>query len=107
MFWKDTGKNSAEMNARFSRIFTLKVDGRPILAFEAGGHRDAQQICKELWLHDDLAELKSGGVALYTAQSKLSVRPASPDEEIIFLSQAAAKEPSEDMMIGYLIEIDS
>jgi hypothetical protein len=47
-----------------------RLDGRPILAFEAGGHRDAQQICKEAWLHDDLAELKSGGIPFYTVQSE-------------------------------------
>ena len=96
------------MKAVFSRGFTLEVDGRPILAFEAGGHRDAQQFCKETWLHDDLAELKCGGVPLYTAQSKLSVRPATAEEEAIFLGQAAdAREPSDDMSIGYLIEPDS
>jgi hypothetical protein len=96
------------MKAAFSRVFTLEVDGRPILAFEAGGHRDAQQICKEAWLHDDLGELKSGGVPLYTTQSKLSVRPATPEEETVFLGQAAnAREPSDDMPIGYLIEPDS
>ena len=75
------------MKAVFSRVFTLEVDGRPILAFEAGSHRDAQQICKETWLHDDLAELQSGGVPLYTAQSKLSVRPATAEEEAIFLGK--------------------
>ena len=96
------------MKAAFSRVFTLEVDGRPILAFEAGGHRDAQQICKEPWLHDDLTELKSGGVPFYTAQSKLSVRPATAQEETIFLNQAAkARKPSEDMVIGYFIEPDS
>ena len=66
------------MKGAFSRVFTLEVDGRPILTFEAGGLRDARQICKEGWLHDDLAELKSGGVPLYTAQSKLSVRRQPP-----------------------------
>ena len=96
------------MKTAFSRVFTLEVDGRPILAFEAGGHRDAQQICKEAWLHDDLAELKSGGVPLYTAQSKLSVRPATAQEETIFFSQTAdVREPSDDMAIGYLIELDA
>ena len=96
------------MKAAFSRVFTLEVDGRPILAFEAGGNREAQTICKEAWLHDDLAELKSGGVPLYTCQSKLSVRPATAEEETIFLGQAAnAREPSDDMVIGYLIEPDS
>jgi hypothetical protein len=42
------------MKAAFSRVLTLEVDGRPILAFEASGTRQAQQICKETWLLDDL-----------------------------------------------------
>ena len=96
------------MKAPFSRVFTLEVDGRSILAFEAGGHRDAQQICEEAWLHDDLAELKSGGVPLYTTQSRLSTRPATAEEETIFLGQAAdGRESSDDMIIRYLIELDS
>jgi hypothetical protein len=76
------------MKAPFSREFTLEVDGRPILAFEAGGNRKAQQIFNESWLLDDLSLLRSGGVSLRTAQSKLSVRPATPEEAAAF-GQAA------------------
>ena len=95
------------MKGAFSRVFTLEVDGRPILTFEAGGLRDARQICKEGWLHDDLAELKSGGVPLYTAQSKLSVRPATAEEETVYSAQTGnVREPSDDMIIGYLIELE-
>jgi len=52
------------MKAPFSRVFTLEVDERPILAFEAGGNRKAQQVCNESWLLDDLSLLISGGVSL-------------------------------------------
>ena len=45
--------------ATFSRVFTLEVDGRPVLAFEAVRLRDAQELCKEAWLHDDLRSLRS------------------------------------------------
>jgi hypothetical protein len=96
------------MKAPFSRVFALEVDGRPILAFEAANSQEAQTICKETWLREDLSVLKSGGVPLYTAESKLSVRPATAKEGVIFFGQIADDlEPSEDMVIGYLIEIDS
>jgi hypothetical protein len=94
------------MKGAFSRVFTLKVDGWPILAFEADGQREARQICKERWLHDDLAELKSDGVPLYTAQSKLSVRPATAEEAIVFGRAAKLAKPSDDMVLAYLVTLD-
>ena len=95
------------MKAAFSRVFTLEVDGRPMLAFEAANSQEAQTICKETWLREDLSVLKSGGVPLYTAQSKLSVRPATAEEGVIFFGQIAdGQEPSDDMRIGYLTEFD-
>ena len=94
--------------AAFSRVFTLVVDGRPILAFEAGGTREAHGICKEMWLRDDLTVLRSGGVPLYTTQSKLSVRLATAEEETIFFDQTAnLAKPSDEMFLGYLIQLDA
>jgi hypothetical protein len=46
----------------FSRVFTLEVEGRPTLSFEARRTREAQEICKESWLRGDLIVLNSGGV---------------------------------------------
>jgi hypothetical protein len=37
------------MSEQISRVFTLEVDGRPILAFEASAIREAQSLCKEAW----------------------------------------------------------
>jgi len=92
------------MSVTFSRVFTLEVDGRPTLTFEAKGLKLAREICKELWLRDDLTSLRSNGVALATVRSKLSVRPATADEIAVF--EQAAPEPSDDMVLAYLIELD-
>jgi hypothetical protein len=95
------------MKAAFSRVFTLEVDGRPTLSFEASGTREAQQLCKEPWLLDDLSTFTSGGVRLRTSESALSVRPASPYEASIFSLVASRKdEPPDDMVIAYLVDLD-
>lgn len=88
----------------FSRVFTLEVDGRAILSFEAQNSSTAKQICKESWLRDDLTSLTSSGVPLASVGSTLSVRFASPEEITVF--EQAAPEPSDEMVIAYLIELD-
>jgi hypothetical protein len=94
------------MRAAFSRVFTLEVAGRPTLTFEASGTRTAQQICKEPWLLDDLALLRSAGVPLFTAPSKLSVRLATAEEAIIFGEAGRLAKPSDDTVLVYLVELD-
>jgi hypothetical protein len=90
----------------FSGVFTVEVDGRPILAFEASGTRRAQQLCKETWLNDDLTMLKSGGVSLRTANSELSVRPATTEEAIVFVRVAGTTKPNDDLTLAYLVNLD-
>jgi hypothetical protein len=86
------------------RVFTLEVDGRPILAFEAERTKDALHMCRETWLLDDLTTLKSGGVPLRAAKSKLSVRLATSEERSAF--EQAAPEPSDDMLLAFLVKLD-
>lgn len=94
------------MIAGFTRVFTLEVDGVPVLAFEAGTAAQAKQLCKEAWLKDDLTLLKSSGAPLSTDQSKLSVRPATAAEAIVFGQAAEITKPSEDLLLAYLVELD-
>jgi hypothetical protein len=91
----------------FSRVFTLEVDGRPTLSFEASRTREAQQICKESWLRDDLIFLRSDGTPICTTQSKLSVRPATDEEAVIYEQAAKVIKPSDDIVLAYLIELDA
>jgi hypothetical protein len=44
-----------------SRIFTIEIGDTPTLMFEAQSMREAQELCHEQWLKDDLAEAKSDG----------------------------------------------
>ena len=95
------------MKTVFSRVFTREADGRRLLAFEASGTRQAQEISEESWLLNDLSILRSGGARLRTARSRLSVRPASPDEATIFGLVANMIKPSDNMVLAYLVELDT
>jgi hypothetical protein len=85
-------------------IFALQVDGKPTLVFEARSLREAQELCKEAWLHDDLISLSSG--RLYTIGSRLSVRRATADEMAVFNKASQVAKPSDEMVLAYLIELD-
>jgi hypothetical protein len=94
------------MTVAYSRVFTLEVDGRAILAFEANNTRQAKQLCKETWLLDDLKVFTSDGVPLCSPASALSVRTATPEETTFFEQAAAAAKLSDDMVLAYLVELD-
>jgi len=72
---------SEESSVAYRPIFTMEVDGKPVIAFEANGLAEARELCSERWLKDDLAALASGGVPIYKTGAKLQVRRAT-DEEI-------------------------
>jgi hypothetical protein len=91
----------------FSRVFTLEVDGRPTLAFEARRTREAQEVCKESWLRGDLIVLSSGGSPLCSDRSKFTVRPATADEAVVYEQAATAAKSSDDLVLAYLIELDA
>ena len=57
-----------------SRIFTIEIGDTPTLTFEAQNLREAQELCHEQWLKDDLAEAKSDGVPLWDRKAKLRAR---------------------------------
>jgi hypothetical protein len=89
-------------------VFTLEVGGKPTLAFEASGFREAQELRKESWLRTDLVSLQSNGTPLWDGEAALSVRLATAEEAIAF-GQAAAEEKGsdeDDMVLVYLVELD-
>ena len=65
------------------------------------------KFAKKSWLLNDLSILRSGGARLRTAKSKLSVRPASPDEATVFGLVANRMNASEEMVLAYLVDLDS
>jgi hypothetical protein len=87
-------------------IFTIETDGTPTLVFEAQNLREAHELCHEQWLKDDLAEAKSDGVPLWDGKAKLRARMALPDESAMFAEAKNNGEPSDGLMLVYLVELD-
>jgi hypothetical protein len=90
----------------FLRVFTLEVDGRPTLSFEASSVRLAMEIRNERWLRDDLTSLTSNGIPLCNTKSKISVRPANAEEASVFHQAAKEAQPSDDILLAYLVDLD-
>jgi len=89
-----------------SRIFTIEIGDTPTLTFEAQNLREAHELCHEQWLKDDLAEAKSGGVPLWDGKAKLRARIALPDESALFAEANNNGQPSDGLMLVYLVEPD-
>ena len=86
-------------------IWTLEIDGKPILAFEAEKYREANEICHQEWLRVELGRQKINDVPLCRADSDLRIRLARPDEMVLYRQAAEADQSSNDKLV-YLIELD-
>src|ERR1700730_13702368 len=89
-----------------SRIFTIEIGDTPTLTFEAQNLREAHELCHEEWLKDDLAEAKSDGVPLWDGKAELRARIALPDESALFAEAKHNDQPSDGLLLVYLIELD-
>jgi hypothetical protein len=89
-----------------SRIFTIEIGDTPTLTFEAQNMREAQELCHEQWLKDDLTETKSHGAPLWDGKAKLRARMASPDERGLFAEAKNIGQPSDGLMLVYLVKLD-
>jgi hypothetical protein len=89
-----------------SSIWTLEVDGRPTLAFEARKYREAIELCHEDWLRVELGLQKLSGVPLCRADSDLRIRLARPAEMVLYRRTVEANNSSDDSNLVYLIKLD-
>ena len=89
-----------------SRIFTIEIGDTPTLTFEAQNLREAQELCHEQWLKDELAEAKTGGAPLWDGKANLRARMARPDEGALFTEAKNNGQPSDGLMLVYLVKLD-
>jgi hypothetical protein len=79
----------------------------PTLTFEAQSMREAQELCHEQWLKDDdLAEAKSDGAPLWDGKAKLRARLARPHERALFAEAKDNGQPSDGLMLVYLVKLE-
>ena len=95
------------MSGRLSlSIFTVEVDGKATLAFEAKRCSDAEAICGDEGLRTKLSLLKSGDIRICGDNALLDVRLARPDEAAVFKQAVGASQSTGDLMLVYLVEVD-
>jgi hypothetical protein len=96
------------MNDRLSlSIFTIEVDGKPTLAFEAKRYSEAEAISGDEGLRAKLSLLKSGDVPVCGDNAVLDVRLARPDETALYRQAADASPSTDNLMLVYLVELDA
>jgi hypothetical protein len=88
------------------RIFTLEIDGRPTLVFEAAGLAEANEFCVDPDFRSDLGALTSDGVAICAEGATLMPRPALQDEIAAYQRAVGLAPPSDEPTTVFLIKVD-
>ena len=88
------------------RIFTIEIGDTPTLTFEAQNIREAQELCHERWLKDDLAQARSHDIPLWDGKAKLRARTALPNESAFFAQAKNTGQRTDRLMLVYLVELD-
>ena len=85
-------------------VFTVEVDRKPVLTFEARLYSEAEAILADERLRTTLCAAKSGGTPLCVDYSILRLRLAHSDEAKLY--KEAPSPPTDDLKLVYLVELD-
>lgn len=88
------------------KIFTLEIDGRPTLAFEATGLAEAREICRDADLRIDLGALTSDGIPICAEDATVVPRSAVQEEIAAFERAVKLAPTSDEPTMAFLIKID-
>jgi hypothetical protein len=94
------------MSAPTSRIFTIEVDGKPTVVFEASSRSEAKELSREEWFRADLSLQMSAGAPLSASTSNYRARYALPEEVAGSQLRVALGRPPDDLQLIYLVELD-
>ena len=94
------------MSPPVSFVFTLEIDGRPTLAFEASDVTAASEICADPDLRLDLISLTSNGLPICALEASLTSRPATAEEFASFQRAVELAPPSLQPTMAFLIKVD-
>lgn len=91
-----------------SRVFVIEAKGRALVAFEAITRREADELRKEQWFHEELLALCFEKHQIWDGRVLLTVRGAEPAEITEFkTAQAIARNKQDDgIFLAYLIPLD-
>jgi len=86
-------------------VFTVDVDGKPTIAFEAKNLREAHELSSEEGSRADLCALRSDGKPICNA-ARIKARIANEPERQAFYEAANVLQASEDFVLAYLVKLD-
>jgi len=95
----------AKTTAAPSAVFVLEIEGSAILAFKAATHRQAQELCKEDWLQEDLKRMTTGHRPLWDGKAPIKARRAQ-SEEVARYAEAKLENAAADLALVYLVQRD-
>ena len=90
----------------FPSVFTIEIGGIPTVTFEAKSLREASDICNAPWLREDFSSAHSNGAPLWDRKAPLRARMGYVDEITRFGEASNDAQPSDGMLLVYLVELD-
>jgi hypothetical protein len=87
-------------------IFAIEADRKPLLAFAAKKHQDAEAFCADERVLTKLRSANSSGVPLCNDKSILRVRLASSDERARYHDRTKNRSSMENRAAVFLVEVD-
>ena len=87
-------------------VFVIEIDGRPILAFEAGDLAEAVRVASDADLMTDLMALTSSGRSICSLNSTINVRLALQAELEVFEHAVQVAPACDQPTMTFLIKID-
>lgn len=95
------------MNDKLSlTIFTIEVDGKPVLAFGSKKYSEAETFCGDERIRAKLSSVASGGKPVCDDLAILHVRIARPHEKALYYEQASSHSTEGPVTVVYLVELD-
>jgi hypothetical protein len=88
------------------QLFTLEINGRPTLVFEAMEFAEAGEISLDPDLRSDLRTLTADGIPICPLDATFSPRPATQEEIVVFERAVELAPASEEPTIAFLIKLD-
>jgi hypothetical protein len=87
-------------------MFTLEIDGRPTLVFEARELAEATQIRLDGNLRSDLSALTFDGIPICTESATLNPRAAVQEKVAAFERAVKLAPDSDEPTMAFLVKID-
>jgi hypothetical protein len=97
--------DQSEVSALSLSIFTIEADLKPVIAFAAKKHEEADVFFRDERVRTKLRSVKSGGVALCDDYSILRLRLANPDERARYRDKTTTSSFGDHVAI-FLVYVD-